>query len=367
MCPLVGRPPSFAELPVHAAGPLIPPTQPRVLINGEPAARVGDPAVCAGGEVPNDTVRGGLMTVWIGGKPAARFGDMTDLGYILGASPNVKLGEWTPGPLTEEQAQWLYQYMASLREIPFTYPNDGCYVRADWMAYHMAQLGIPVKKQWVATKDRSPSFFLPIEGHADSGVFWTFHVAPVVEVKTRSGTTEWKIIDPSVQGPSFESGGPLTVEEWKAKFIRYPPEWNVDDADPGWIESESGDRTLSRDGYFYMRLANGSRWIGAPENLGFLIEEAGQITMYVTDPLTKELHDHPFMIPDNLWEAQSDVEAKRLLYNDDVGFYFGDWEYDEKGSLTGKSNINFWRQEDDVTGADGAPIEDATAVSPFHL
>ena len=55
-----------------------------------PAARVGDMAVCVG---PPDVIVLGSFTVLIGGKPAARMGDMTAHGgaIVLGC-PTVLIG-----------------------------------------------------------------------------------------------------------------------------------------------------------------------------------------------------------------------------------------------------------------------------------
>jgi uncharacterized Zn-binding protein involved in type VI secretion len=53
---------------------------PTVLIEGMPAARVGDMAVCTG---PPDTIAAGSGTVMIGGMPAARMGDSTVHGGVI--------------------------------------------------------------------------------------------------------------------------------------------------------------------------------------------------------------------------------------------------------------------------------------------
>jgi uncharacterized Zn-binding protein involved in type VI secretion len=51
-----------------------------VLIQGLPAARVGDMAVCVG---PPDVVALGSFTTLIGGQPAARMGDLTGHGGTI--------------------------------------------------------------------------------------------------------------------------------------------------------------------------------------------------------------------------------------------------------------------------------------------
>jgi uncharacterized Zn-binding protein involved in type VI secretion len=74
----------------HVGGPVLPAGCPTVLIAGQPAARVGDSAVCSG---PPDTIVSGSGTVKIGGSPAARVGDSTAHGgsITLGA-PTVSIG-----------------------------------------------------------------------------------------------------------------------------------------------------------------------------------------------------------------------------------------------------------------------------------
>ncbi len=75
-CPMVtpGTPP----VP-HVGGPITV-GAPTVFIGGVPAARVGDMAVCVG---PPDTIAMGSMTVMIGGMPAARIGDNTVHGGVV--------------------------------------------------------------------------------------------------------------------------------------------------------------------------------------------------------------------------------------------------------------------------------------------
>ncbi len=69
----------------HVGGPIMPAGEPTVLIEGMPAARVGDMALCTG---PPDTIAMGSTSVFIGGMPAARMSDTTAHGgtIILGAA-----------------------------------------------------------------------------------------------------------------------------------------------------------------------------------------------------------------------------------------------------------------------------------------
>jgi uncharacterized Zn-binding protein involved in type VI secretion len=82
-CPLVTPPP-------HVGGPVSGPCVATVLIGGLPAAVVGDLCVCAG---PPDSIIKGSVTVFMGGRPAARQGDQTAHGgVIVGGLATVQVG-----------------------------------------------------------------------------------------------------------------------------------------------------------------------------------------------------------------------------------------------------------------------------------
>src|SRR5690242_3005055 len=70
-CPMVT--PGLPPIP-HVGGPVIGPGVLTVLIEKMPAAVMGDMATCVG---PPDSIMKGSATVMIGGKPAARVGDIT--------------------------------------------------------------------------------------------------------------------------------------------------------------------------------------------------------------------------------------------------------------------------------------------------
>jgi uncharacterized Zn-binding protein involved in type VI secretion len=74
--------PAFDGPKPHVGGPILPPCCSTVLIGYQPAARVGDLAVCVG---PPDSISAGSATVLIGGQPAARQGDMTAHGGLIAA------------------------------------------------------------------------------------------------------------------------------------------------------------------------------------------------------------------------------------------------------------------------------------------
>ena len=81
--------PASSPVP-HGGGPILPPCCPTVYIGGMPAARVGDMALCIGACA---VIALGSMTVVIGGQPAARLGDPTiHGGVIVQGCPTVLIG-----------------------------------------------------------------------------------------------------------------------------------------------------------------------------------------------------------------------------------------------------------------------------------
>lgn len=82
-CPLASPNP-------HMGGPITGPGVLTVLIGSIPAAVVGDLCICAG---PPDSIVNGSATVFIGGKKAARQGDLTvHGGIIVSGLPTVQIG-----------------------------------------------------------------------------------------------------------------------------------------------------------------------------------------------------------------------------------------------------------------------------------
>ncbi|KAA3624877.1 MAG: type VI secretion protein [Bacteroidetes bacterium] len=74
VCPMV------TGLVPHVGGPILPPGATNVLIEGFPAAKVGDMATCTG---PPDNLIQGSSSVFINGMPAVRMGDSTAHGGVI--------------------------------------------------------------------------------------------------------------------------------------------------------------------------------------------------------------------------------------------------------------------------------------------
>jgi uncharacterized Zn-binding protein involved in type VI secretion len=112
-CPL-----SSGTVP-HVGGPVLPPGATRTLIEGRPAARVGDLAVCAGGP---DAIAIGSFTALIEGLPAARLGDTTAHGGQLTlGSATVLVGDTGGGAGSPQSAALA---AAAAAGLPFVV--DGC-------------------------------------------------------------------------------------------------------------------------------------------------------------------------------------------------------------------------------------------------
>lgn len=87
-CPM--QTPAFPSPIPHVGGPVVGPGVPNVLIGKMPAAVVGDMCVCVG---PPDTIVKGSATVMINGRPAARMGDTTAHGGTIAVGcPTVIIG-----------------------------------------------------------------------------------------------------------------------------------------------------------------------------------------------------------------------------------------------------------------------------------
>ena len=86
--------PMFDGPKPHVGGPVLPPGQPNVFIEGKPAARLGDLLQCAG---PPDAFTQGSPKVFIGGKPAARITDaLAHGGKIPVGAIKTFIGEGPP-------------------------------------------------------------------------------------------------------------------------------------------------------------------------------------------------------------------------------------------------------------------------------
>ena len=195
----------------HVGGPVISQPDRTVFINGRLAATYGDEAECTGvgsSPPPKDSIVGGCLKVFINGQPAARITEKTYGGTVASGSPDVFYAE-SIEVLTEAAANWLHQYMAQQRDIPFNHPWDGCYARAHEMRRMMEeQFSVKLKKIFVYGN------LEPVTGTLHSvtqpvPISWGYHVAPLVEGIRPDGSAARYVIDPSVSPNRV-----LTDTEW---------------------------------------------------------------------------------------------------------------------------------------------------------
>jgi hypothetical protein len=150
---------------------------------------------------------GGNLSVFIGAIPAARLGELTYGGSVVVGSPDV-LHNATVGALSEEAANWLHQYMQQQPDIPFNFPWDGCYWRAERMRDLMEpRFGVAPKKIFVHG-DLQPITGTLHDPYGYGEVTWNYHVAPIIEGVDASGKRVQYVIDPSMS-PTV-----MTKAEW---------------------------------------------------------------------------------------------------------------------------------------------------------
>ncbi len=126
------------------------------------------------------------------------------------------------GSVSYADATLLFDDMADEADIPFRYPDDGCYARAHLMTYRIHErYGIPLEsldKAYIRGSETAPDTHLtvdtdyvyPGQSSADGTVDWGWHIAPTVDVKNADGSIITMVIDPSL------ANRPLPLADWQA-------------------------------------------------------------------------------------------------------------------------------------------------------
>jgi hypothetical protein len=119
------------------------------------------------------------------------------------------------------QAQRIYTVMAGLTftnarseqvGVPYHYPVDGCYARAQMMSQVLTAAGFANERVF-ATSTRPGGLSIPNQfsedqpGGRPAETRWFYHVAPIINLRGPNGV-EQVVIDPSTQP------GPVTVDVW---------------------------------------------------------------------------------------------------------------------------------------------------------
>jgi hypothetical protein len=115
-------------------------------------------------------------------------------------------------------ARWVFDQMkatncapltASAPCIPFMYPDNGCWARANEMCRLMAVMGEPSRKVWITRSPAKP-LHASTRNHPQCFIEWYWHVAPTILVRG-----PWffqlrrMVIDPSL------ATGPITKDQWR--------------------------------------------------------------------------------------------------------------------------------------------------------
>jgi hypothetical protein len=103
--------------------------------------------------------------------------------------------------------------LAKLKEIPWNYPIDGCYARAERAVEFLDELGFRPKKVWAFPSGPDPLWVATTR--APKGfVEWSYHVAPVLPMRLKNGKLSDYVLDPAL----FDR--PVPVREWAAAMKR---------------------------------------------------------------------------------------------------------------------------------------------------
>lgn len=110
-----------------------------------------------------------------------------------------------------------------LRRIPWLYPDDGCYVRAELATEEIAKGelshgGYPVPKKLFVFGDLA----LKTENSPEGWVYWWYHVAPVVYIKQPAQTvqaTQRSEENVYVLDPSMNPKHPIRLKIWVESMI----------------------------------------------------------------------------------------------------------------------------------------------------
>jgi hypothetical protein len=131
-------------------------------------------------------------------------------------------------PLSEAEANALFQRLAAIKDIPFEYKNDGCFARAHAMCRIMQEQGVTSGKIWSFAVDKA----LAVPG---TGITWGYHVAPIVSVMGSDGVARTMVFDPSL------GSKPMQFGEW-AKAQSGPDGIRLETTDAVPIGYEPRDR-----------------------------------------------------------------------------------------------------------------------------
>ncbi len=103
-----------------------------------------------------------------------------------------------------------------LGRVPFQYAHDGCFARAHAMRYVIENnFGYQSWKRFIVASNSNIPLTVKATKWGNRGccIVWSFHVAPVVQVRTSSNRVEVHVLDPSL----FDR--PVPVATWDNSMI----------------------------------------------------------------------------------------------------------------------------------------------------
>lgn len=139
------------------------------------------------------------------------------------------------GALTPAQAQQWFDHFKSRTDIPWNYPNDCCYNRAEVMDQELTASGVDAGKAWNYEPDQDHPLRVDTPNDPNGYVQWGYHVAPTVPVMV-DGVATPMVLDPSI------ASGPITPQQWKA------------------LQGQPGSQLVQTDAKPYYRSPEGEEW-----------------------------------------------------------------------------------------------------------
>lgn len=94
--------------------------------------------------------------------------------------------------LDSNEAEYVFNTIQNMADIPFDYFKEGCFARAHEVADRLHQDGIESKKVWVLARSS------PIRSNKHPQARWMHHVAPLIPVSDNQGKTSWQVLDPTL-------------------------------------------------------------------------------------------------------------------------------------------------------------------------
>jgi polyhydroxyalkanoate synthesis regulator phasin len=171
------------------------------------------------------------------------------------------------GSVSEEDARKIFDDMADEKDIPYQFPDDGCYARAHEMVKRISERYKielnDITKVFIEgdLEADTPYKYEPVidfhDGETmrstttDNTVNWGWHVAPVIKVRQGDKIVDM-VIDPSL------AKGPITIDEWKkimkdsnavttkTDYKQYMPNYRFEDEEGKKKVDEHSRNTLDK-------------------------------------------------------------------------------------------------------------------------